>query len=83
MIETAPNTTAPSVTETSQSEPLADCQSFIVCLEGGRFVIVRVDEDPFPTLRCEDKPDLRDLAAGDIVDYQERNLKVRAVEVYR
>lgn len=83
MIETAPNKTTPNVAATSQAASRADCQSLIVCLEGGRFVIVRVDDDPFPPLICEEKPDLRDLVAGDVVDCRGRDCKVQAVEIYR
>ncbi|KAA1261685.1 hypothetical protein LF1_42400 [Rubripirellula obstinata] len=83
MIEHAPNTTTRNIAATSQAVSRADCESLIICLEGGRFVIAAVDNDPFPVLICEDKPDLRELAVGDTVDYRGDSCKVRAVEVFR
>ena len=92
MIETAPNETASDSvasndtalrTASSEASALADCQALIVCLEGGRFVIVRVDENAGPGLACAEKPDLRDLCVDDVVMYRGRQSKVQAVEVYR
>lgn len=77
MIQTAPG----------ESVTLQDCQALMVCLDGGRFAIVSVDsacDGASPAiLTCEDKPDLRDLAVGDWVNYRGDDCRVRAIAVYR
>jgi hypothetical protein len=77
MIQTAPG----------ESVTLQDCQALMVCLDGGRFAIVPVDSGlagaSSAILTCDDKPDLRNLVAGDHVVYRGDECRVRAIAVYR
>lgn len=77
MIQTAPG----------ESVTLQDCQALMVCLDGGRFAIVSVDaglDGASPAiLICDEKPDLRDLVAGDRVLYRGDECRVRAIAIYR
>ena len=62
---------------------LADCEALLVCLNNGRFVVVRPAEprDLWPVSGGWEK--VRELAAGDEVIYKGGKAVVRAIEVYR
>ena len=71
-------------TETSVDDAsIADCEALLVCLNSGRFVVVRPSEpkDLWPVDGGWEK--IRELTPGDEVVYKGNKSIVRAVEVYR
>ena len=69
--------------DADESLTLETCDSMILCLQNGRFVVVHPDapRDLWPCDGGWEK--VRDLKPGDQVVYKGDILAVRAVEVYR
>ncbi len=71
------------VDEINDSDALQQCDSVIVCLQNGRFVVVRYDS-PHDLWPCDGGWEkIRELKPGDEVVYKGDLTTIRAIEVYR